>query len=79
MENCSEGKSTSDSVAKALKVCDMNSYPNIYMLLKILGTVAVTCKCERPASVLKRSNNYLRASMCQKLLSPLSFMHVNRC
>ena len=43
-----------DSVAKALKVCDMNSYPNIYALLKILGTVAVTsCECERSGSVLK--------------------------
>ena len=44
-----------DSVAKALKVSDMDSYPNIYVLLKILGTVAVTsCECERSGSVLKR-------------------------
>ena len=31
-----------DSVAKVLKVCDMDLYPNIYVLLKILRTVAVT-------------------------------------
>ena len=31
-----------DSVAKALKVCDMDLYPNIYVLLKILRTLAVT-------------------------------------
>ena len=54
-----------DSVAKALKVCNMNSYPNIYVLLKILGTVAVTCKCESSESILKRLNTYLRTSVGQ--------------
>ena len=54
-----------DSVAKALKVCNMNSYPNIYVLLKILGTVAVTCECESSESILKRLNTYLRISVGQ--------------
>ena len=36
------------SVAKVLKVCDTDSYPNMYVLLKILRTVIVTsCECER--------------------------------
>ena len=49
-----------NSVAKVLKVCDMDSYPNIYVLLKILRTVAVTsCECERSEIVLKRLNTYL--------------------
>ena len=49
-----------DSVAKVLKVCDMDSYPNIYVLLKILRTVAVTsCEHERSGIVLKRLNTYL--------------------
>ena len=49
-----------NSVAKVLKVCDMDSYPNIYVLLKILRTVVVTsCECERSGIVLKRLNTYL--------------------
>ena len=67
-----------DSVVKALKVCDMDSYPNIYVLLKILGTIAVTsCECERSGSVLKRLNTYLRASMGQNRLSALALVHFN--
>ena len=64
-------------MAKGLKVCDMDSYPNIYVLLKILGTVAVTCECERSRGVLKRLNTYLRASMGQNRLSALALMHIN--
>ena len=61
-----------DSVAKALKVCDMDSYPNIYMSLKILGSVAITsCKCKRSGSVLKRFT-YLPTSMYQNRSSALA-------
>ena len=50
----------SGSVAKVLKFCDMDSYLNMYVLLKILRTVAVTsCECERSGIVLKRLNTYL--------------------
>ena len=66
-----------DSVAKVLKVCDVGSYPNIYVLLKLLGTVGVTCECERSGSVLKRLNTYLRASMGQNRLSTLALVHIN--
>ena len=49
-----------NSVVKVLKVCDIDSYPNIYVLLKILRTVAVrSCECERSGIVLKRLNTYL--------------------
>ena len=57
----------------------MDSYPNIYVLLKILGTIAVTsCECERSGSVLKRLNIYLQASMGQNRLSALALilMHI---
>ena len=48
------------SVAKVLKVCDIDSYPNIFLLSKILRTVAVTlCEYERSGIVLKRLNTYL--------------------
>ena len=56
----------------------MNSYPNIYVLLEILGTVALTsCECERSGSALKRLNTYLRASRGQNRLNPLGLMHIN--
>ena len=65
-------------MAKALKVCDMDSYPNIYVLLKILGTIAVTSsECEISGCDLKRLNTYLRASMGQNRLSALALMHIN--
>ena len=47
-------------------------------MLKILGTIAVTsCECERSGSVLKRLNNYLRASIGQTRMSALALMHIN--
>ena len=56
----------------------MDSHPNIYVLLKILGTIAVTsCECERSGCVLKRLNTYLRASMSQNRLSALALMDIN--
>ena len=56
----------------------MDSHPNIYVLLKILGTIAVTsCECERSGCVLKRLNTYLRASIGQNRLSALALMHIN--
>ena len=40
----------------------MDSYPNRYVLLNVLGTVTVTsCESERSGSVLQRLNTYLRA------------------
>ena len=54
MKSCSEGNRP-DFVAKVLKVCDIDSYQNIYVLLKILRTVVVTsCECEISWLVLKR-------------------------
>ena len=39
---------------QALKQCDRDAYPNLSVLLRIAGTVAVTsCECERPRSVSK--------------------------
>ena len=43
-----------DSVERVLKVWDMDSYTNIYVLLKILQTVPETsCECEKSRIVLK--------------------------
>ena len=43
-----------DAIAKALKACDFHSFPNIYTLLQIYGTIAVTsCEClQRPSCLI---------------------------
>ena len=66
-----------NTVAKALKACDAFMYPNLFILLRIFGTISVTsCECERSGSVLKRLNTYLRASMGQSRRSALALMHI---
>ena len=55
----------------------MDLYPNIYVLLKTLGTVVTSCECKRSRNVLKRLNTYLRASMGQNRLSALVLTNVN--
>ena len=56
----------------------MDSYLNRYVLLKVLGTVAVTsCKRERSGSVSKRLNTYIQASMGQNRLSALALIRIN--
>ena len=56
----------------------MDLYPIVYVLLKLLGIIAVTsCECERFGSVLKRFHTYLRVSMCQNRSSALALMHIN--
>ena len=66
------------SPAKAIKDCDPDCFPNVYVLLKIACTIPVTsCECERSASALRRLNNYMRASMCQTRLSNLALLHIH--
>ena len=61
-----------------MKQCDSDAYPNLSVLLKIAGPIAVTsCKCERSGRVLKRLNTYLRTSMRQERLSRLALMYIN--
>ena len=45
---------TADSCAASSKACDPDDFPNLYILLKIVGTLAVTsCECERSISTTK--------------------------
>ena len=74
----SEVSARRGTIAKALKKCDDETYPNLSVLLKIADTAAVTsCGCEQSGSVLKRLNTYLRASMGQERMSGLAFIHIN--
>lgn len=64
--------------AKAIKDCDCESFPNIFILLQIACTLPVTsCECERSASALRRLNNYMRASMGKSRLSHLALLHIH--
>ena len=70
--------SVRDISEQALKQCDSDAYPNLSVLLKNAGTVAVTsCKCKHSGSVLKRLTTYLWASKRQEKLSGLALMHIN--
>ena len=69
------------SVSKTLEITHemKQSFPNIYMALKILATVPVTsCECERAVSVLRRLKTYLRSTMEQERLNGLSLMTIHR-
>ena len=64
---------------KALKACDREYFPNIYVLLRIASTIPVTsCENERANSTLKNIKSFLRSSMGQERLSSLALMHIHR-
>jgi hypothetical protein len=66
------------SAASALKHCDADIFPNIYVLLKLACTQPVTnCECERNISALRRLNNFMRACMHQERLTSLALIHIN--
>ena len=66
------------SLAKAIKSCDSDGYPNIYTLLKIACTLPVTsCECERSISVLRRLDSFIRHSMTEERLSALALIHIH--
>ena len=64
--------------ASAIKECDKDMYPNVYVLLQLACTIpATSCECERSASTLRRLNNYMRASMGKERLSNLALLHIH--
>ncbi|XP_071945070.1 52 kDa repressor of the inhibitor of the protein kinase-like [Antedon mediterranea] len=66
------------SGATAIKHCDSEMFPNIFVLLKLACTFPVTsCECERSASVLRRLNTYTRCTMNEDRLSALALMHIH--
>ena len=66
------------SPGKAIKNCDSDDFSNIFALLQIACTIAVTsCECEKSASVLRRLNNYMRVSMRKNRLSHLALLHID--
>ena len=67
------------SCAKAIKACDKESFPNVFILLQIACTLPVTsCECERSASALRWLRNFMQASMTESRLSSLALMHIHQ-
>ena len=69
---------TPSTPAKAIKECDMESFPNVFILLQIACTLPVTsCEFERSASVMQQLINYMWASMGKDRLSHLALLHIH--
>ena len=67
-----------NNASEAIKQCDRDIYPNIYILLQIACTIpATSCECERSASALKRLNTYLRASVGQERLTGVALINIH--
>ena len=67
-----------DTCGKAIKCCETDFYPNLFVLLKLACTLPVTsCECERQGSTLHRLSNYMRGSMEEERLSGLALIHTH--
>lgn len=59
--------------------CNIDLYPNVYKLLKILLTLSITsCEAVRSFSTLKRVKTYLRNSISAFKLNGLSTLNIHR-
>ena len=63
----------------ALNACDVNAFPAVHRLLKILAIQPVsTASAERSFSCLRRLKDWLRSTMSEQRLSGLALMALNR-
>ncbi|XP_049795036.1 52 kDa repressor of the inhibitor of the protein kinase-like [Schistocerca nitens] len=68
-----------ETVTEALKNCDKQFFPNVYVLLKIFGTIPVTTSTpERSFSTLRRIKIYLRNTMGQVRLNELALANIHK-
>lgn len=67
------------TAVEALKNCDQQFCPNIFILLQIFGTIPVTTSTpERSFSTLRRIKTYLRSTMGQARLKGLANIQKDR-
>jgi len=67
------------TVIEVISNCNIDLYPNVYKLLKILLTLPVTsCEAERSFSTLKRIKTYLRNSISASRLNGLAALNIHR-
>ena len=67
------------TLATAIKECDEDHFPNIFVLLKIACTFSVTsCECERSLSAMRRHRTWLCSTMKTERLTALATINVHR-
>ena len=68
-----------DSILETLENCDIDMYPTIHKLLRILATLPVSAAtAERSFSTLRRLKTWLRANIGEERLTGLALMSVHR-
>ena len=67
------------TLATAIKECEKDHFPNIFVLLKISCTLPVTsCKCERSLSTMRKHPTSLRTTMKTERLTSLTIINVHK-
>ena len=67
------------TLATAIKDCDEDHLPNIFVLLKIAYTLPVTsCECKRSFLAMRRHRKWLRNTRKTERLTALTIMNVHR-
>ena len=68
-----------DTVAKTLRACNVDFFPNIHVLLTLLCTLPITtAECERTISGIRTLKSYLRSTMGETRLNGLALMRAHR-
>ena len=72
-----EDVSTVPSSAIEARACHVDIYPNVYILLTILGTLPVsTATSERSFSTMRRLKTYLRSSIGNERMAGLALLSI---
>ena len=67
------------SLAKAIKVCDKQTFPNVLLLIKIGCTLPVTStECERSFSAMRILRTWLRCSIKSYRFGTLAITNIQR-
>jgi len=67
------------SAIEALCACHADIYPNVYILLTILGTLPVsTATSERSFSTMRRLETYLRSSIGNERMTGLALLSIHK-
>ena len=72
-------KDRPDTLAKAIKKCDEERFPNLFVLLKITCTFPITlAECERSFSAMGRLRTWLRKSMKMERLGSVAIINIHQ-
>jgi len=67
------------SAIEALCACHADIYPNVYILLTILGTLPLsTATSERSFSTMRRFKTYLRSSIGNEQMTGLALLSIHK-